>query len=379
MFLFNSIILNAQWEEIADYNATSLAIKGDTIYVGNSEDVFVSTNNGKDWTSCGLQKYINCLSSKENRIYAGTENGIFCSNNNGVNWVPIDSGFVNNNIQAITNFQNKIIASTNYEIYVSTDTNYNWKSISSVGAECFTSIGNSIFAGAYGNVFISADSCKNWASVKNGLPSLFQVYSLTAKEENVYAGLGQGLYVSTDAGSNWNLINTNFLMVTALSVNGDRIFAGTWGMGVYISSDNGDNWVWNSPLRGANIKVLASNNEFLFAGESNYGKLYRISLSYLTSIRDISKNSPINFSLFQNYPNPFNPTTKIEYSIPKTSFVTLKVYDVLGREIATLVNEEKTIGKYNVEFNGINLSSGIYLYKIQAGNYSSVKKMILMK
>ena len=86
-----------------------------------------------------------------------------------------------------------------------------------------------------------------------------------------------------------------------------------------------------------------------------------------------------SFRLFQNYPNPFNPTTKIEYIIPKTAFVTMKVYDILGREVVTLVNEEKTVGKYNAEFDGTKLSSGIYFYKIQAGDYSSVKKMILIK
>ena len=83
--------------------------------------------------------------------------------------------------------------------------------------------------------------------------------------------------------------------------------------------------------------------------------------------------------LYQNYPNPFNPTTKIEYSIPKTSFVTLKVYDILGREVVMLVNEEKSVGNYKAEFNGSNLSSGIYFYKLQAGDYTSVKKMVLLK
>lgn len=84
-------------------------------------------------------------------------------------------------------------------------------------------------------------------------------------------------------------------------------------------------------------------------------------------------------SLSQNYPNSFNSITKIKYSISKTSFVTLKVYDVLGREVATIVNEEKPAGDYNVEFDGSGLSSGIYFYKIQASDYSSVKKMILIK
>ena len=85
------------------------------------------------------------------------------------------------------------------------------------------------------------------------------------------------------------------------------------------------------------------------------------------------------FELTQNYPNPFNPNTKIKYSIPHNCFVSLKVYDLLGNQITTLVNEEKSSGKYEVEFNARNLSSGIYFYRIKAGNFVGTKKLILLK
>lgn len=85
------------------------------------------------------------------------------------------------------------------------------------------------------------------------------------------------------------------------------------------------------------------------------------------------------FSLSQNYPNPYNPNTKIKYSIPQQSFVTLKVYDLLGREIATLVNEEKPAGIYETEFNGSNLTSGVYFYQLKAGGFVETKKMILLR
>jgi hypothetical protein len=88
---------------------------------------------------------------------------------------------------------------------------------------------------------------------------------------------------------------------------------------------------------------------------------------------------PSRYNLKQNYPNPFNPSTTIKYQIPELSFVTLIVYDVLGNEVATLVNEEKPLGNYEVEFNAINLPSGIYFYRLQAGNFVETKKMILMK
>ncbi|MGD8782323.1 MAG: T9SS type A sorting domain-containing protein [Ignavibacteria bacterium] len=94
---------------------------------------------------------------------------------------------------------------------------------------------------------------------------------------------------------------------------------------------------------------------------------------------EVTLNGLTEYSLDQNYPNPFNPTTTINYQIPGTGNVTLKVYDVLGREVMTLVNEIQTSGVYSVEFNGSNLASGIYVYKLRAGDYVSVKKLMLLK
>jgi len=92
-----------------------------------------------------------------------------------------------------------------------------------------------------------------------------------------------------------------------------------------------------------------------------------------------NQNIITEFSLSQNYPNPFNPTTTIKYQIPESGLVTLKVYDILGNEVATLVNEEKPAGSYRAELNGSNLSSGIYYYRMRAGEFVGTKKMILLK
>ena len=92
------------------------------------------------------------------------------------------------------------------------------------------------------------------------------------------------------------------------------------------------------------------------------------------------KNSvPVSYFLAQNYPNPFNPTTKISYAIPKKSFVTIKIFDVLGKEVFQLVNQEKSAGKYEAGFDASAFSTGVYFYKIQAGDFVETKKMILLK
>ncbi len=89
--------------------------------------------------------------------------------------------------------------------------------------------------------------------------------------------------------------------------------------------------------------------------------------------------APTTYALAQNYPNPFNPTTTINYQIPKDGFVTLKIYDVLGKEVATLVNENKGTGRYNVNFNASNLASGVYLYQLKVNDFVSTKKLVLLK
>lgn len=105
---------------------------------------------------------------------------------------------------------------------------------------------------------------------------------------------------------------------------------------------------------------------------------YDWNLPFITDIEQVSE-IPSDFELSQNYPNPFNPTTSIRYSIGSRQTVTLKVFDVLGNEVATLVNEEKAGGTYKVDWNADNLSSGIYLYRLQAGDYLQTRKMILLK
>ncbi len=172
------------------------------------------------------------------------------------------------------------------------------------------------------------------------------------------------MFLSTDNGSSWNAINAGLtdLDVLSLAVKGDTLFAGTFSSGV-----------WKRPLS-----------------------------EIITSADDIQIGLPTDFILKQNYPNPFNPSTKIRYSIPsvignevkQSQFVSLKVYDIIGNEVATLVNEEQFAGSYEVEFNSSghsgevrNLPSGIYFYKLQAGNpstgsgqvFTETKKMLLIK
>jgi hypothetical protein len=99
----------------------------------------------------------------------------------------------------------------------------------------------------------------------------------------------------------------------------------------------------------------------------------------LTSINQITSNVPENYSLYQNYPNPFNPTTKIKFDVARIGDVKIIVYDAMGREVQTLVNESLKPGTYEASFDGSQLTSGVYFYKITAGDFSQTKKMLMIK
>jgi uncharacterized protein (DUF1330 family) len=126
------------------------------------------------------------------------------------------------------------------------------------------------------------------------------------------------------------------------------------------------------------VDEIPGNAQFNQNSFSNANEWYYDSLLIQSSPVSVKKETIYSFSILQNFPNPFNPSTTISYEIPERNFVTLKVYDILGNEIAILVNQEKQVGKYKVEFTARDLSSGVYFYSLSTGNYFSTKKMILL-
>ena len=123
-----------------------------------------------------------------------------------------------------------------------------------------------------------------------------------------------------------------------------------------------------------NPYFVSGTDTMQLPGDANIG-----ALGVVTAVQNQNSKVASSFTLEQNYPNPFNPTTIISYPLPTNSLVILKVYDVLGREVKTLVNEHENAGLHAATFDATNLPSGVYLYHIQAGSFSSMKKMILVK
>ena len=391
---FSILIANAQWVQMSNgmgtnKNVWSLAASGDNIFAGTNYPygVYRSTNDGLNWTQTSLiNQSGNVLLINGNIIYAGTNQGVFKSTNNGQNWTQI--GLSNRSIWALTILGNNIFAGTDFGhgVYRSTNNGLNWTQ-TSLGDINFISslvtLGNNIFAGVWtsNSVFLSSDTGNTWTQISLGGTPTEVVLCLAVKGNYVFAGVDNGgVFRSSNSGFNWAQTSLNSGGVTSFAIKDNYIFASDFLFGeVYLSSNNGSSWILKNQGLGSQIDVwsLTTTNQYVFAGTDS--GVWRRSFTEIIGIQKISELVPSSFSLSQNYPNPFNPYTKIKFDITKLSDVKLIVYNILGREVATIVNERLKAGTYEVDFEGRELPSGVYFYRLITDEFVDVKKMVLVK
>lgn len=258
---------------------------------------------------------------------------------------------------------------------------------------------NTIFASRpNADLIKSTDGGKNWKSFDaSGLPSMAPV-CLVIDPMNpniIFAGFVNdgGLYRSTDAGDNWTQMcsglnpESNILSIVFDPMNSQVIYAGERESGVYVSTDGGDNWqAITEGMTHRLVKVLSISDDgtVLYAGVDGNG-VYRLGEPSATSVKRIPKKMPVQFILEQNSPNPFNASTEIRYELHQGIHIYLRIYDLLGKEIITLVNQYQESGNHSVHWNGLdengkNVSSGIYLCCLETREGKiNIKKMILLK
>jgi hypothetical protein len=391
---FSILIANAQWVQMSNGMGTnkkvwSLAASGDNIFAGTNYPygVYRSTNNGLNWTQTSLNNQSgNVLLINGNNIYAGTNQGVFNSTNSGQNWMQI--GISNRSVWALTIHGNNIFAGTDFGhgVYRSTNNGLNWTQTSLGDTNFISSLvmsGNNVFAGDYtsNSVFLSSDTGNTWTQISLGGTPTEVVLCLAVKGNYMFAGVDNGgVFRSSNSGFNWTQTSLNNRGITSFTIKDNYIFAGDFFYGeVYLSSNNGTSWYLKNQGLGSQNEVhsLTTTSQYIFAG-TNYN-VWRRGFTEIIGIQKISELVPSSFSLSQNYPNPFNPATKIKMEIAKLCNVKLIVYDILGREVETLINEKLKPGTYEVTFNGSNYASGVYFYKLVANDYSETKKMLMLK
>jgi photosystem II stability/assembly factor-like uncharacterized protein len=418
-------VMNAQWiptngprEGLTLSLAASVSNTGDTaIYAGTwNGGVFRTTNKGDNWTEIdgGNWWYIpqdTGFTAKDIPLLATSPNGtggtcllavnssghLFHSANGDTNWTTISGNIGMRSVGPIIVNDTIITAGTDSGIFVSSDHGATWTKIlnelstykvfSLIGTDSGTNYRNFI-SSTTGGIFVSSNSGTNWRAVNT---DILDCYGLTIMHEatgrmNLY-GLRSGIYdifCSTDTGATWTTLNrldpyTN-ITVTCLAVHDTIIYFGTDTQGVNFSLNGGTTWTnENSSSPSARTLLVVGPNLFA-GGYSVVGSVYRRPLSeMLTRVENKSKQTLSTFFLNQNYPNPFNPSTTISFTIPSRSLVTLKVFDLLGKEVTTIFSKEISAGNHSTQWNASNIASGVYFYRLQSGSFVDIKKLLLLR
>ncbi|MFZ5948283.1 MAG: T9SS type A sorting domain-containing protein [Stygiobacter sp.] len=413
--------VNAQWKQVGlslNSEITGLVKVNNTLFASTNKYGVFGTTDEATWSqkNTGISNLkINTITESKGIIAIGTDQGFYTSNNSGNFWVNKSDGLTIPNlalpyVHSISYSGNNIIEAGPYGIFIFTDNSSNWKRIlippSTYGARGLYKSTNYVYCGVGPYIYRSTDDGLNWNNVVTSNTTIKNFYTQPNPNggDIIYVGTLDGLFISTNNGTSWKESNSGlgYRNMNALVGTGQNLFTATEnGGGVYYSLNGGTNWNDGNAGLPANStgRALLLNNGFIYVGLSD-GTVWKRNLTDfgITSVKEIAGEIPSLFELSQNYPNPFNPKTTIRYVIPSAakeskeiassqqigtrndaSNVTLKVYDVLGKEVATLVNKRQSAGNYEVKFDASNLSSGIYFYKLQAGNFIQTKKMILTK
>jgi photosystem II stability/assembly factor-like uncharacterized protein len=364
------------------------------IFAATGNGVFRSSDGGMHWiqTCSGLAELdISCLAGRDSVLFAGVEwglGGMYLSKDGSLSWARVDSNMFENSITCLLVKGATLFAGVHGSIgvLVSTDDGHTWRETgANFGAalvKCLGSCGEDLYAGLEdGGLFCSTNGGTDWTRVTVVPPST-SVNCLVSRGDELFVGTtGQGIFHTTDRGTHWrNLSPWGYWTFFCLAMRGDTLYGGS-GMSAAMSVDSGQTW-WevSAGLGTLRINSLSVSGDNLLAGTDVSGVWARPLSEMVVSVGSPSRwEARAGFSLDQNYPNPFNPSTTIKYELSRTSHVNMSVYDMLGRQVSVLVKERKDAGVHEVRFDGVGLASGVYFYKLQAGDFVQTRKLVLMK
>jgi len=442
--VFLSTNNGANWSAVNNWlgniEVTSLVVSGTNLFAGTfNSGVFLTTDNGANWNNVSnglLNNSISCLAVSGTNLFAGTPGGVFISTDNGKNWASVNDGLTDTYITSFvvsganlflgtlkSGVWSRSISEMITGIKISQKTcpgiptityagqTYNTVQIGNqcwlkenlnvgtmiLGAQNQTNNGNiekycyndsTIYCDKYGGLYqwgemtqySSTEKVQGICPIGWHIPTIseFRTLSSTVKNDgNSLKAIGQG-YDGNYSGTGFTGAGTNTSGFSA-------ILSGCLQFGDKFLNQSADAYFWtttDNPLEGTYIIYLSANSGSIGeAYQSFEGFSVRcVNDNTFTGVEESKENEiNVNYLLSQNYPNPFNPTTTINYSVPKSGFIKIKVYDLLGREVAQLVNEYKPAGNFSVQFNASKLVSGIYFYRMESGSFSQTKKLLLLK
>ncbi len=377
---------------------------GSSIFATGLGGIFYrSTDNGQNWSALSVPSGVQTMScmkftSPTTGVIAGATGKINYTTNGGTSWSGYTLGtsrFWGIDIKGYLG----LAVNTVGNVYRSMNGGSSWSQSSGLGNVYLYSVSIADSVTAFlctgqqqYNVYKTTDAGISWNPVFTARANLFGISFVSPMKGAVVGDAGQ-LYVTYDGGSSWiDQRQDTLIDFRAVAWSGSTIVAAGLNGVIVRSTDEGDTFtLMNSPTGSTlfAVDISTSGNavsSILLAGES--GNMFRYNLLAADVRAGGEEPVPYSPALEQNYPNPFNPSTTIRYSIPgqlpsfrnaATVNVSLKIYDVMGREVSVLVDEQQPSGNYSVRFNAASLSSGIYFYRLSAGEFVAAKRMLLLK
>jgi len=377
----------------------ALASNAGSVYAGTyGNGVYVSSDNGGSWKqiNTGLNDaYVHALAFSGSMLLAGTDAGVYLSSDNGASWSQETDGLASQVVYAFASIGATLFASTSTGgVFLSADNGVTWTpaGLGPTDVPALAVSGTTLFAGTYGDgIFFSTDNGTTWTAADSGLTTYNRVQALTVSGTTIFAGTRDGGVFRTISGDTvWAQADSGLSTpnVYALATSTPYLFAGTYEGGAFVSQDGGSSWKpMNTGIPQSIVFAFAVNGSELYAGLYGNG-VWQASISALGKTTQVASHlPPATIQLEQNYPNPFNPSTTIRYGLGKRSLVSLKIYTMLGQEVATLGAGEQEAGFHEVRFDGSRLASGTYIYRLRAvpndgsrgAAYVESKKLLLVR
>ena len=434
LFFLLTPVCFGQWMQVGLYDKSikDIAVQNSTIFAITSDSgkVFRSIDNGSNWTmivdSCAVDVAISSTGKvfmvKDSLLnlnppnWMKTKSKLFASLDNGNTWSNVD--IMEQVIDSIQGGPRKLTISPSgivfcYIYNVNGRDEFDYIAKSTDDGVLWTTPGPSVIGGnlfdfrnqsfitigrvsyylccSYTFIHLSSDYGNNWAFLgwppyePSWIPYAVGLFS----NNNIiivgahYIEEEKAICLSTDMCSTWTVIDTLINSQVGLSYSSgstEGMLIGTEDLGVFIFSDEGDSLgVFNDGLTNLNIQAFTLDSDgYVYAGTGN-GVWRRPLSEIVTSAEEDPTSLPLNYLLMQNFPNPFNPSTIIQFQIPKNEFVTLKIYNLLGEEVCSLLSASLLSGFHSVEWDASSTASGVYIYQLTTGRYTATKKMLLLK
>jgi hypothetical protein len=401
------------------YNIYSSGVE---IYAATGNGTYSTADSGMPWFAKGPAGHaVYDVIKSHQYLLAATSDGVFRSSDNGNTWLstsgsPSFSGTGQTLGPRLFAKNSSYVFATTWVhgVFRSGDDGNSWQQVrvgtregyyGDIGgfSNCICTAGEKVIVSVevgHPTIYISGDNGLNWESRSINAQMAGDLIFLSYNDGKLFAGGFTGLYLSTDLGYNWAPLYSNTVSpegkLVGLGIIRDvvsynqSLIAAVDFTGIQISRDNGKSWSsFNSGLISDwTFASLAIKSPYIWAIRGFFGNAYRRSLAeLLTEVGKGPSTLPNNYSLDQNYPNPFNPRTAISFQLSAISVVSLRVYDVMGREVATLVDGTRAAGFHTAYWDASSMPSGAYIYRLRVADisdnstkrYTDARKMVLLR